>query len=167
MIKHQLIMKRKSTYFLRFVLSIIGLGVIALCVFALPEMWKGGSLEYPTASLAIRLIMIGMYLTAIPFFLGLWQTFKLLNYIDQNIAFSDLSVKALKKIKYYATIIAAFYIIGYPLLYPIAQADDAPGLIVIGMGIACTPVAVAVFASILEKLLQRAIEMKSENDLTI
>lgn len=160
-------MKRVSTNFLRFAIFIIGLGVLALCVFALPDMWKGGSEEFPTASLTVFLIIIGLYLTAIPFFMALWQALKLLKYIDQNKALSDLSVKALKNIKYCAIIISILYIGGVPLLLPIAEADDAPGLMVFGAAIACTPIVVAVFAAVLQKLLQSAIDIKSENDLTI
>jgi ABC-type tungstate transport system substrate-binding protein len=52
-------------------------------------------------------------------------------------------------------------------LYPIADADDAPGLIIIGAAIACAPVVIAVFAAVLERLLQSAIDLKSENDLTV
>lgn len=160
-------MKRGSTHFLRFVLFLLGTGVLALCIFALPEMWKGGSEEFPMAGDAIFLIMIGMYATAVPFFIGLWQTLKLLAYIDHDKAFSDLSVKALRNIKYCASMIAVLYMGSVPLLFPIAQADDAPGLIPIGFGVSLAPVAVAVFAAILQRLLQSAIDMKSENDLTV
>lgn len=158
---------KKSTYFLRFVIFLMTILVLALCVFALPEMWKGGSEEFPTAARAVFLIMLGLYATAVPFFIALWQTLKLLDYIDKNIAFSDLSVKALRNIKYCAAIIGVLYVGGVPLLFPIAQADDAPGLVVFGMVIALIPVTVAVFAAVLEKLLQNAIEIKSENDLTV
>lgn len=160
-------MKRGSTNLLRFVIFLIGTGVLALCIFGLPAMWRGGSEEFPMASYALFLIMIGLYATAVPFFIALWQTLKLLSYIDQNKAFSDLSVKALKKIKYCAIGIAVLYIGGVPLLIPIAQSDDAPGLVVIGMGIACAPIVIAVFASVLQKLMQNAIDIKSENDLTV
>ena len=159
--------KRGSTHFLRAVIFIMGLGVLALCIFALPAMWKGGSEEFPMASRALFLIMIGMYATAVPFFIALWETLKLLRYIDQNTAFSDLSVKALRNIKQCAVIIAGVYIGGVPLLLPIAQADDAPGLMVIGMAIACAPLVIAVFAAVLERLLQNAIDIKAEADLTV
>ncbi len=160
-------LKLGSTNFLRFVIFVLGLGVLALCIFALPNIWRGGSAEFPTASKALLLIVIGMYATAIPFFVGLWQTLKLLKYIDKNTAFSDLSVKALKNIKYCAMVIAGFYIGFVPLLLPIAEADDAPGLMLIGAAIACAPIVVAVFAAVLQKLLQNAIDIKSENDLTV
>ncbi|MDM5326781.1 helix-turn-helix domain-containing protein [Neobacillus sp. CF12] len=43
-----------------------------------------------------------MYVSAIPFYFALYQAFTLLSYIDKNKAFSEISVKALKKIKNYA-----------------------------------------------------------------
>jgi Protein of unknown function (DUF3036). len=155
-------MKRGSTHFLRFVIFLMGVGVFALCIFALPAMWKGGSEEFPTASRAIFLIVIGLYATAIPFFIGLWQTLKLLTYIDQSRAFSELSVEALKNIKHCAIAITILYMGGVPLLAPIAQADDAPGLILAGTVIACAPMVVAVFATVLQKLLQNAIDINQK-----
>lgn len=153
-------MKNISTYFLRFMSFVFGLGVLALCIFALPSIWKGGSIEFPEASLAIYFIVIGLYVTAIPFFFGLWQVYKLLGYIDKDSIFSELSLGALRKIKYSAGVIALLYVGGVPLLLPIAEADDAPGLILIGMGIALIPVTVTVFSMILEKLLKQVVQMK-------
>jgi len=160
-------MKKVSTNFLRFVIILMGIGALAFCIFALPAMYKGASEDYPAVSRAVFWTMIGLYATVVPFFIALWQTLKLLSYIDQNKAFSDLSVKALRNIKYSAIIIAVVYIGIVPLLIPIADADDAPGLIPIGMVIACAPIAIAVFAEVLQRLLQNAIDIKSENDLTV
>lgn len=159
--------KQVSTNFLRLVLILMAVIVLALCIFALPEMWKGGSAEFPMASNSVLMIVIGLYITAVPFFVALWQTFKLLSYIDKNTAFSDLSVRALKNIKYCAIAVSAVYVLFVPLLFPIADADDAPGLIIFGMIIACAPISVAFFAAVLQKLLASAIEIKSENDLTV
>lgn len=159
-------MKHGSTYFLRFVISLIGIGVLALC-FALPTIWKGGTEEFSMIGYPLFFIIILVYATVVPFFFALVQAFKLLNYIDHSTAFSDLSVKALKNIRYAATIIAVFYIPIIPLLIPIAEADDAPGLILVGLFVACVPIVVGVFAAILERLLKNAIEIKSENDLTV
>lgn len=153
-------MRHGTTNFLRLTIVFIGLGVLALCIFALPSMWTGGSREFPSASYALLLIMLGMYATAIPFYVGLWQAFKLLHYIDENKAFSDMSVKALRNIKYCAAIIATLYIGGIPLLFPIADADDAPGLIIIGTAIACAPLVIATFASVLERLIRKQIETR-------
>lgn len=160
-------MKRGSTHFLRFFIILIGAAVLALCVFALPSAWKGGSEEFPTASRALFLIVVGLYASTVPFYAALWQTLKLLGFIDRNTAFSDASVRALKAIKRCAIVITVLYAAFVPLLFPIADADDAPGLILFGAVFACLPAVVAVFAAVLQRLLQNAIELKSENELTV
>lgn len=152
---------------MRAVIFLISFLVAVLCIFALPNMWRGGSAEFPMAGHAVFLIMLGLYATAIPFFIALWQALKLLSLIDKNIAFSDAAVNVLKNIKRCAIVIAVLYVGGVPLLYPIADAEDAPGLIIIGMIIACAPVTLAVFVAVLQKLLESAINIKSENDLTV
>ena len=113
------------------------------------------------------LVLIDLYASAIPFYFALYQAFKLLSYIDKNKAFSELSVKALKKIKYCAITISILYVLGMPLFYLIAEKDDAPGVIVIGLVIIFASMVIAVFAAVLQKLLQEAIDIKSENDLTV
>lgn len=158
--------QQSSTLFLRFVIALLGTGVLLLCVFALPSLWQGWE-EYPYAHIALKLMTIGMYASALPFYFVLWQTLKILSLIDHDAAFSDSSVQALKYIKYAAMAISAIYIAFIPLYYPIAQADDAPGLILFGTAFACAPIAVAVFAAILQRLLQSAILFKAENDLTV
>ena len=101
------------------------------------------------------------------FYFALYQAFKLLSYIDKNKAFSELSVKALKNIKYCAITISILYVVVMPFVYLVAETDDAPGLIVIGMVIIFASMVIAVFAAVLQRLLKEAIDIKSENDLTV
>lgn len=137
---------------------VLGLIVLALCIFALPSMWRNGPLEFPEARMAVQLIVIGLYATTIPFFIGLWYVFKFLRYVSKDMAFSSLAMKALHNIKYCALIIGVMYMIGVPLLLPIAEADDAPGLLVFGFAIACAPFVVASFVEIFQRLLRSGIE---------
>jgi thiamine biosynthesis protein ThiC len=113
------------------------------------------------------LIFIVLYAAAVPFYIALYQAFKLLSYIDKNKAFSIISVRALKNIKYCAITISILYVVGMPLLYLIAEKDDAPGIILIGLVIIFASMVIAVFAAVLQKLLKEAIDIKSENDLTV
>ncbi|MGI2746972.1 DUF2975 domain-containing protein, partial [Bacillus cytotoxicus] len=108
-----------------------------------------------------------LYAAAIPFYFALYQAFKLLQYIDRNEAFSELSVRALKNIKNCAITISSLYVIGLPLFYLIAERDDAPGIILIGLVIIFTSTVIAVFAAVLQKLLKNAVDIKTENDLTV
>lgn len=150
-------MKRYSTIFLKIAVILIGMPVLALCIFWLPGFVN--YLPYP--------IIIGVYATAITFFYAIYQALKLLGYIDKNKAFSKISVNALKRIKYCAVTISILYGVIAPLLYPIADADDAPGLVAFPLLIIFASAVIAVFAAVLQRLLQDAIDIKSENDLTV
>lgn len=153
-------MKRSSTFFLRAVVVLIGLVVLALCIFLLPAGIKSAEGGYP-------LILLGMYIPAVPFFFALYQTLKLLDYIDKNKAFSELSIKALQYIKYSAAIVGGLYMAGMPFIFHVADQDDAPGVVLIGLVFTFAPIVIAVFAAVLQRLLRNAIDIKSENDLTV
>lgn len=154
-------MKPKSTFLLKAAVLILGLIVLALCIFILPigiSQENAGGYHF---------ILIGMYVTAVPFFIALYQTLILLRYIDKNKAFSDLSVSALKCIKYCASIISVLYAAGMPYVYYVAKQDGAPGVIVIGLIITFASAVIALLAAVLQRILSAAIAIKSENDLTI
>lgn len=160
-------MKREqgSTLFLKGVVFLMGIVVLALCLFGVPGI-VNELIEYYPAMIYLP-ILIGMYGAAIPFFFALHQTLKLLSYIDNNTAFSESSVTALKNIKNCAIAISILYAAILPVLYIIAEKDDAPGLAALGLVIAFASIVIAVFAAVLQKLLRNAIDIKSENDLTI
>lgn len=160
-------MKKGTTTFLKLVVILMGIPTLALCIFLVQELGNFAAKLMPDMSYIKYIVWSFFYLTAIPFYLALYQAFKLLNYIDTSKAFSELSVIALKKIKYYATIISMLYIAGMPLFYLIGDKDDAPGIILIGLVISFASIVIAVFAAVLQKLLKEAIDIKSENDLTV
>lgn len=158
-------MKKGSTLFLRLALVAITVIVIAICIFMTPEMVREARAAGTFRNL-LPLIVI-MCVSALPFLFGLFQAWKLLNYIDTNTAFSEKSVTALKRIKYAATLIAVMFVGILPTFYYVAEMDDAPGLIIVGLIIVSVPIVVAVFAAVLQKLLRNAITLQSEHDLTV
>ncbi|WP_188456898.1 DUF2975 domain-containing protein [Virgibacillus oceani] len=160
-------MNRGSTVFLKIAVILIGIPILALCIFVVPNIAIYAGELYPDIAFMEFLVLIVMYGAAIPFYYALFQAFKLLSYIDKSIAFSKISVNALKDIKNCAITISIIYLAGLPLLYLIAEKDDAPGIIVLGLIIIFASIVIAVFAAVLQKLLNEAIEIKSENDLTV
>jgi len=156
-----------STIFLKIALVLIGIPILALCIFLVPKIANYSAELFPNIAYIKYLVFIYLYVTAIPFYFALYQTFKLLSYIDKNKAFSGLSVRALKNIKYCAVTISIFYAAGMPVFYLMVEIDDAPGIIVIGLVIIFASMVIAVFAAVLQKLLKEAIDIKSENDLTV
>lgn len=154
------IKQRGGTLFLRLVLIILALVALAMCIFAFPEMWRSFTFEDQEFVRSGRAMIVGMYFSTIPFLLALSQSWKLLGFIDRNTAFSELSMKALRNIKYCAIAISIFMVAVSPFLYMFAQIDDAPGVVVINMVFVGVALTVAVFATLLQKLLQSAISMK-------
>lgn len=154
-------MKHASTLFLKVAVWMMGLAVLAICGILIIPVIVNNEAGYYTPLLAL------MCASAIPFFLALNKTLKLLSSIDENRAFSGRSVRALGAIKLYALVIAALYSLGLPYIYYAADRDDAPGVIVIALIVIFGSLVIAGFAAVLQLLLKNAIHIKKENDLTV
>lgn len=155
------IVENGSTIVLRLAVLSFAALILALCVFAVPA-----GIASDTTGM-YRWILLGLYVPAVPFFYAIYQTMKLLQYIDKNTAFSESSVRVLKNIKYCGAIIAGLFVAGMPYIFYTADKDDAPGVVAVGIVIIGASVAVAVFAAVLQRLLKNAIDIKTENDLTV
>lgn len=158
--------KKNSTIFLRVV--IVALGILALLIMIRFPLTEGRAANLDLFNIYWDPVIIYMYVATIPFFVALYQVFKLLGYIGQNKAFSLSSVKALRVIKYCALAIAGFIVVGEVLLV-VTQAgnDDLAGPIALGIFTTFISIVIATTAAIFERLLQNAVEIKSENDLTV
>ena len=158
---------KPETLFLKLAVLLMGFPVLALCIFLVPELGNLAAKLLPEVNNIKYLVSIVFDASAIPFYFALYQAFKLLRYIDKNKAFSQISVKALKKIKHCAITISILHVLVLPLFYLFAEKDDAPGVIFVGLVVPFASMVIAVFAAVLQKLLKNAIDIKSENDLTI
>jgi len=154
-------MKHSSTLFLQSVIFLLGIVVLYVCAFGIP--WLVG-----TPGLGgYDPILLSLYIPAVPFFFALFQATKLINYIDTNRAFSLLSVKAFRNIKVCAVAIAGFFVLAMPYIFYVADKDDSPGSLLVGLVIIFAASVIATFAAVLQKLVQNAVDIKSENDLTV
>ncbi|MGD6819193.1 DUF2975 domain-containing protein [Metabacillus sp. 113a] len=158
-------MKPHKTTFLKGTIFIIGLTILSSCIFFLPNLARETAVTNPEYAYLKMPLLMGLYLTAIPFFLALYQALKILNYIKGKDAFTDLSVRSLGYIRNCAIAIIVLYIIGIVLLAVLNVLH--PGLALVGLVIIFASLVIAVFSAILQELLRRAIEMKSENELTV
>ena len=156
-----------STILLRVAAGIISLGILALCVFLLPQVWIHAYDEYPAYGHAVRAVIAALYISTIPFYIGIYRGWQILIAIDHGRAFTNRSVAALQTIAYCAGGISLIYILSLPFFYTWADNDDAPGLMVIGLFLVCMPLIVSVAVELLRRLLVEAVNIKSENDLTV
>lgn len=153
--KNKLAKQRGATLFLRLAVVLIGLGVLALCIFLLPVMWLRAPEAYPHDGYAMRVVVVAMYVTAIPFYVGIYKGWRLLNLIDKGQAFSAQSATLLQFIARCAWIIGFVYGVSLPFFYIWAQHVDAPGLMVIGLFLAGISLTIGVAMWLLADLLRK------------
>ena len=109
-----------------------------------------------------------MYIASIPFFVALYQAFKVLGYVRQNKTFSPATVKALRTIKYCAIAIIGFVAVSVIFMYPMfGDKDDRPAGVFMRILITFPSFVIATAAAMFERILQNAVDIKSENDLTV
>src|SRR6266545_5523865 len=100
-------MKRSLTIFLQIVIVLIGIGALALMLWE-PHI-EGRNAHATLFEIYFKDLFLAYgYLASIPFFVALYQAFKLLGYVDVNNIFSQPAVKAVRNIKYCAIIIGGF-----------------------------------------------------------
>ncbi|MGM8365180.1 DUF2975 domain-containing protein [Virgibacillus sp. W0181] len=158
-------MQRGTTLLLKIVIYLIAVMVFTLFIFWLPSLANDTAEMFPEFSYLQFPVLIGLYVIGIPFYFALYKALKLITLIDNNNAFSDLPVNALKKIKYCAITISILYALGATFL--LTQNALHPGIAIIVLTIIFSSVVIAVFAMVLQKLLKSALDIKSENDLTV
>src|SRR5262245_3373919 len=159
-------MKRGSILFLRAVILLVGVAVLAGLLWE-PQV-EGRNVNADQVTIYFRDPFLAyVYLGSLPFFFGLYQAFKLLGYVDQGQAFSPGGVKALRRIKYCALAVIGFIFGGEAYIIFGIDSDDRAGGVAMGVltGFACVVTATA--AAVLERVLQSAVDLKSEHDLTV
>lgn len=100
------------------------------------------------------------YLASIPFFVSLYQLFKLSGDAGRNELPNQRSVKALQTIKYCAMVTVILIVIGVAWLLSV-ESDDRPPVVAMGTVTAFLSIAGAAIAAVFEKKARRAVERKS------
>lgn len=160
-------MKRGSTIFLQIVILLLGAGVLAFLLW-FPQV-EGRNVNATLFEIYFKDPFLAyIYLASVPFFVGLYQGFRILGYAGRNEIFSERSVRALRIIKY-CTIITASFILGaeaYLFIF-ISGTDDIAGGVMMGVFVILVCAVIGTAAAVFERILQNAVEIKSENDLTV
>jgi hypothetical protein len=163
-------MKNGLTFITRGVIYLMAFAVIVVCLILLPELAREEAVGKANPPQAFP-FLIAAWALSIPIFIALKQTLKLLGYIDTNKAFSKLSVKALQNIKTCAIVFNILIIAGAITVIISARSidpgEDITPVVTLGFIFTFTSSVIATFIAVLQRLLQDAIDIKSENDLTV
>lgn len=159
-------MKRVSTVFLQMVTVLIG--IVALVILIWLPLTEGRATNLDLFCIYADPFILYGYGVSIAFFVALYNAFRLLGYIGQNKVFSTNSVRTLKNIKYCA-ILLSILIAAAGLFIRLThnKEDDPAGFLALCIVTTFVAIVIATAVAIVEKLLQNAVDMKSENDLTV
>jgi len=158
-------MKKGSTLFLKFVICLIAIGVLIWLIW-FPQL-EGRAANLDLISIYMNPLIIYTYIGSIPFFVALYQAFKLLGYVDGNKVFTQPSVNAVRNIKNCALTFSGFIVLGILYIRLSVVDDDPAGVTALSIVITFASIVIATAAAIFQRLLQNAIDIKSENDLTV
>ena len=163
--EHNYFMKRGSTLFLKIVILLIAVAVFAGLIW-FPQT-EGRAVNLDLISIYTDPFIIYIYVGSIPFFVGLYQAFKLLHFIDANKVFSKGAIKTLKYMKFASLSLIAFIVLALLYLRFFVHGDDVAGPTGLGIIVSFAAAVIATAAAIFQKLFQNAVDLKSENDLTV
>jgi hypothetical protein len=160
-------MKRASTIFLQVVIVLLGIGVLALLLWE-PQL-EGRNVHATQFEIYFKDPFLAyIYLAFVPFFVGLYQAFKILGYARRNEMFSEPAVRALRTIKYCAALTALFIVGAEAYIFIFVRGtDDVAGGVMMGAVIIFVSAVVATAAAVFERILQNGVDIKTENDLTV
>ena len=158
-------MKSGATVFLRAVLVLIGIGALA-CLLVEPH-FEGRNAHATLFAIYFKDAFLAYaYVASIPFFVGLYHAYKVLGYAGRNKEFSPSAVRSVRTIKYCAIALVGF-VVGGEVFILLHESDDRAGGVFMGVLILFASIVVATATAVLERILQNAVDLKSENDLTV
>jgi hypothetical protein len=157
-------MKKSSTIFLQVVVVLIGIGALALMLWE-PHI-EGRNAHATFFQIYFNDPFLAYaYIASIPFFVALYQAFKVLGYVRQDQTFSQATMKALRTIKYCAIAIIGFVAVSVMFMFG-GDRDDRPAGVFMRILITFASIVIFTAAAMFEQILKDAVDMKSENDLT-
>ncbi len=158
-------MKKASTVFLQVVIVLIGVAALTLLLWE-PHL-EGRNVGATLFEIYFKDPFLAYaYIGSIPFFVALSRAFNVLGYVRNNKIFSTEAVRALRTIEYCALIIIGFAA-GAEGIILLQESDDRAGGIFMGLLVTFGSVVIATAAAMFEQILQKTVEMKSEQDLTV
>ena len=105
------------------------------------------------------------YIASIPYFMVLYQAFKVLGYVRQNKTFSQATLKALRTIKYCALAIIVFVAVSVIFMI-FGDRDDRPAGVFMRILITFPSIVVATAAAMFQRKLENIANLTSKSGLT-
>ena len=157
-------MKRGAVLFLKAVLVFIGIGAFAFLLWE-PHI-EGRNANASLFEIYFKDPFLAYaYAGSTPFFVGLYQAYRVLSYAEQGLTFSPAAIRSVGTIKYCAMALIGFVALG-EIFIVLSDSDDLAGGVFIGLLITFASLVVAAAMAVLQPALQNAADLKSAHVLT-
>src|SRR5262245_35308741 len=158
-------MRRRSTMFLQVVTVLVGIGVLALLLWE--PLTEGRNAHATLTQIYLHDPFLAcLYVGSIPFFVALYEVFRLLGWMGSpQGAFSNRAIRSVRVIRNCAKVTVALIVVGVVVLMFIG--DERPPAAFMGLLATLAFLVIGASAAVFERLLQSAVDLQSENDLTV
>ncbi|WP_164918986.1 DUF2975 domain-containing protein [Caproiciproducens sp. NJN-50] len=161
-------MELKQTELSKWLKGIIvfaGLIGAALCFWIVPALGKETARENPGLSGLFRPCLTFVWITAVPFYFALWKSWQICREIAKDNSFCRENGKRLRDIGALAVSESLLYFAAAVILLILKLLH--PGVLLLILFIIFAGTAAAVVCAALSHLVEKACDLKQENDLTI
>ena len=153
-----------NVFFTKMIVVLLSLGFILLGLLLTVQVTTSDPHTYDWQTL----LMVGMlyFILLNCLFIGS-RLFRLLTQVANNQVFSSASLAIFKQLRG-ALLLFVLAVCGLlPKFYLLADLSDSPGIMLLGGCIVLFPIAIYVLSTTLCRLLEEAIYLKNESDLTV
>lgn len=163
-------MKVSSVFLANAFVYFASFGVFTILAILLPELAREEKASNPNVSSALP-YLLGAWVLAIPVFIALFQAHKLIGLVAREEALSAKSIIALRNIKLCAIAFGILFFLAAATAIAVIKLaspteDTAPfGVFIAAVGLSSAIVATS--AAVLQRLVENAMQIKQENDLTV
>ena len=159
-------MERKElTKWLKLVIAFAAFLGLFLCFVLAPLLGREIAFEYPEFSYMFWPCLIFIWITAVPYYLALYKSLLICREIAKDNSFCRENAGRLKDISRLALSECVMYFAGMVVLMILNLLH--PSILLMALFIIFVGGSIAVVAAVLSHLVEKACELKEENELTI
>jgi len=160
-------MKKNLTIFIQIVIVALGVGALAFLLWE-PHI-EGRNVNATLFEIYFKdWFLAYAYIASIPFFVALYQAFKVLGLARSGEVFSEKALKALHIMKYCGVIMIGFVFVGEIFILSSNNGgEDRPPAVFMGLIVILVSGTIAIVARKFERILQKTMGIKSEKNLIV
>jgi uncharacterized membrane protein YbhN (UPF0104 family) len=141
------------------------IGIVSLGILIRFPLTEGRAEKLDLFSIYADPFILYIYAASTPFFIALYKLFKLIGYFGQNEAFSLKSVTVLRSIKYCAIALSILILLAGLFIRLFHNKEDDPaGFLALCFLTIFVSLVFAAAVAVFENILQKGIDLKSENE---